>query len=330
METRMHCETRRGILKTSLAFAAAAALPIVSQAADWPTRPVTLVVPQGAGSGSDVVARLLAVHMGAALGQSVVVDNRTGGGGIIAHQAVARAQPDGYTILLTSTAQLLVVPAMNTSAKYTLDDFAVVAPVLRAPFAILVANTAAAPKTLKDLIEQVRSQPTAYASAGTGTMTHLGSEIFLRRAGLKSTHVPYKGSGAALTDLMGGQVLFATDSLTAALTHVRSGKLRVLAVTGDKREASLPDVPTLAEAGLPGDPIAVIGGIFAPKGVPHDVAAKIEKAVEAAMQNPDVVQRFAAMETGMLRTSNEAFIAQLRKEAPGWQALVRQLDLKAD
>ncbi len=326
----MHCGTRRRTVRQLLAAALAAALPLAALAADWPTRPVTIIVPQGAGSGSDVVARLLAVHMGAALGQSVVVDNRTGGGGIIAHQAVARAPADGYTVLLTSTAQLLVVPAMNASAKYTLDDFAAVAPVLRAPFAILVANTPAAPRTLKELIDTVRSQPTAYASAGTGTMTHLGSEIFLRRAGLKATHVPYKGSGAALTDLMGGQVLFATDSLTAALTHVRSGKLRVLAVTGDRREASLPDVPTLAEAGLPGEPIAVIGGIFAPKGVPRDVAERLEKAVDTAMRNPDVVQRFAAMETGMLRMGNDAFVAQLRKEAPGWQALVRQLELKAD
>lgn len=331
----MHCQcgARRGALRTlgtALAATLALALPAAAPAADWPARPVTLVVPQGAGSGSDVVARLLAVHMGTALGQSVVVDNRTGGGGIIAHQAVARAQPDGYTLLLSSTAQLLVVPAMNSAARYQLDDFAPVAPVLRAPFAILVANTPAAPKTLRDLVEQVRSQPAAYASAGTGTMTHLGSEIFLRRAGLKATHVPYKGSGAALTDLIGGQVLFATDSLTAALTHVRSGKLRVLAVTGDQREASLPEVPTLAEAGLPGEPIAVIGGIFAPKGMPREVGDKLAAAVDAAMRQPEVVQRFAAMETGMLRMGNEAFLAQLRKEAPAWQALVRQLDLKAD
>ena len=328
----MHCGIRRSVLRLAVTLVGtlAMALPAATLAAEWPTKPVTLVVPQGAGSGSDVVARLLAVHMGAALGQSVVVDNRTGGGGIIAHQAVARAQPDGYTVLLTSTAQLLVVPAMNASAKYTLDDFVAVAPVLRAPFAILVANTPAAPKTLKDLVELVRSQPAAYASAGTGTMTHLGSEIFLRRANLKATHVPYKGSGAALTDLIGGQVLFATDSLTAALTHVRSGKLRVLAVTGEQREASLPEVPTLAEAGYPGDPVAVIGGIFAPKGVPPEVADKLAKAVDTAMRNPDVVQRFAAMETGMLRMGNEAFVAQLRKEAPSWQALVRQLDLKVD
>ena len=323
----MHFATRRRAIVAALATTLASTFAF---AADFPAKPVTLVVPQGPGSGSDVVARLLGVHLGNALGQSVVIENRTGGGGIIAHQSVMRAPADGYTLLFTSTAQLLVVPAINASARYSLDDFVPVAPVLRAPFAVLVANTPSAPKTLKDLVEQLRTQPSAYASAGTGTMTHLGSEIFLRRAGVKATHVPYKGSGAALTDLMSGQVLFATDSLTASLTHVRSGRLRVLAVTGDRREASLPDVPTLAEASLPGEPIAVIGGIFAPKGVPREVAQRIEKAVDEVLRNPEVVSRFAAMETGLLRVSNDAFLAQLRKEAPGWQTLVKQLELKAD
>jgi tripartite-type tricarboxylate transporter receptor subunit TctC len=322
----MYCAIRRRLLSALLGLA----LPIAATASDWPSKPITLVVPQGTGSGSDVTARLIAVHLGTLLGQPVVVENRAGGGGVIAHQSVMRAPADGYTLLFTSTAQLMVVPAMNPAAKYSLDDFAPVAAVLRAPFAVLVANTATAPKSVKELVEALRSRPSAYASAGVGTMTHLGSEVFLQRAGVKATHVPYTGSGAALTDLMGGQVLFATDSLTASMTHIRSGKLRALAVTGDRRESSLPDVPTLAEAGLPGEQIAVTGGLFAPKGTPRDVIERIEKATDQVLRNPDVVSRFAAMETGILRVSNDALLGQLRKEAPVWQALVRQLDLKVE
>lgn len=159
-------------------------------------------------------------------------------------------------------------------------------------------------------------------------MTHLGSEIFLRRAGLQATHVPYQGSGAALTDLMSGQVLFATDSLTAAMRHIRSGKLRALAVTGDVREKSLPDVPTLAEEGLDGPPIGVLGGLFAPKGTPPAAAAQIKKAVDAALHNPELRQQFANTETTVLEISNDEFVKRLREQMPFWQDLVQKMDLK--
>jgi hypothetical protein len=289
-----------------------------------------LVVTQGAGSGSDVTARLLAGYMGPLLGQNVVVENRVGASGIIGHQSVVRAAPDGYTLLFTSTAGLFVVPVMNANAKYSLSDFVPVAPVMRAPFAVLVANTPAAPKTMNELIQTVRAKPQSFASAGIGTMTHLGSELVLRKAGVQATHVPYKGSGAALTDLMGGQVLFATDSLTASMPLIRSGKLRALATTDLAREGSLPDVPTLSEAGIPGVQVAAIGGLFAPKGTPKEVVDKIATATAKVLANPDVAQRFAAVETDPLKVSMSAFNDLLRKEADTWSPLVRQLDLKQE
>ena len=276
------------------------------------------------------MARMLAGYLSPLLGQSVVVENRAGASGIIGHQSVAKAPADGYTLLFTSTAGLFVVPVMNPNAKYSLADYEPVAPVMRAPFAVLVANNATAPKTMAELISTVKSKPQSFASAGVGTMTHLGSELVMRKAGMQATHIPYKGSGAALTDLMGGQVLFATDSLTAAMTHIRSGRLRALATTDATREASLPDVPTLAESGLPGLQVAAIGGLFAPKGTPKEVVDKVADATRKVLANPDVQKRFAAVETDPLNLSIPAFNELLRKEAEVWSPLVRQLDLKQE
>ena len=322
----MHSSLRRALLAAALVFS----WTQPASADSYPNKPITLVVTQGTGSGSDIMARLLAGYLSPALGQSVVVENRAGASGILGHQSVSRATPDGYTLLFTSTAGLFVVPVMNPNARYSLADYTPVAPVMRAPFAVLVANTPTAPKTLAELLAAVRAKPQNFASAGVGTMTHLGTELVLRRAGLQATHVPYKGSGAALTDLMGGQVLFATDSLTAAMAHIKSGRLRALATTDRAREGSLPDVPTLAEAGLPGLQIAAIGGIFAPKGTPKDVVDRIAAAMTKVLANPEVMQRFAAVETDPLQVSVPAFNELLRKEEEVWSPLVRQLGLKQE
>ena len=324
----MHPALKKALVGLTSSMAFIFASPAWSQA--FPQKPITVVVTQGPGSGSDVMARLLAGYLSPLLGQSVVVENRAGGSGIIGHQSVAKAPADGYTLLFTSTAGLFVVPVMNPNAKYSLADYEPVAPVMRAPFAVLVANTPTAPKTMAELISTVKSKPQSFASAGVGTMTHLGSELVMRKAGMQATHIPYKGSGAALTDLMGGQVLFATDSLTAAMTHIRSGRLRALATTDMAREASLPDVPTLAESGLPGVQVAAIGGLFAPKGTAKEVVEKIADATRKVLANPEVMNRFAAVETDPLNISIPAFNNLLRKEADVWSPLVRQLDLKQE
>jgi len=324
----MHPVLKKALVGLASSLAFVFTLPAWSQA--FPQKPITVVVTQGPGSGSDVMARMLAGYLSPLLGQSVVVENRAGASGIIGHQSVAKAPADGYTLLFTSTAGLFVVPVMNPNAKYSLADYEPVAPVMRAPFAVLVANNATAPKTMAELISTVKSKPQSFASAGVGTMTHLGSELVMRKAGMQATHIPYKGSGAALTDLMGGQVLFATDSLTAAMTHIRSGRLRALATTDATREASLPDVPTLAESGLPGLQVAAIGGLFAPKGTPKEVVDKVADATRKVLANPDVQKRFAAVETDPLNLSIPAFNELLRKEAEVWSPLVRQLDLKQE
>ena len=324
----MHPTFRKAVFGLASVLAVFCTIPSLAQS--YPTKPITLVVTQGTGSGSDVMARLLAGYLSPLLGQSVVVENRAGASGIIGHQSVAKATPDGYTLLFTSTAGLFVVPVMNPNAKYSLADYEPVAPVMRAPFAVLVANTPTAPKTMAELISTVKSKPQSYASAGVGTMTHLGTELITRKAGIQATHIPYKGSGAALTDLMGGQVLFATDSLTAAMTHIKSGRLRALATTDNAREASLPDVPTLAESGLPGIQVAAIGGLFAPKGTSKEVVEKIADATKKVLSNPEVMKRFAAVETDPLNITISGFNELLRKEAEVWSPMVRQLDLKQE
>jgi tripartite-type tricarboxylate transporter receptor subunit TctC len=322
----MHSALRRALITATLLAPMAPSV----WADTYPSKPITLVVTQGPGSGSDVTGRLVAGYLGPILGQTVVVENRAGASGILGHQSVARAAPDGYTLLFTSTAGLFVVPVMNPNAKYSLADFTPVAPVMRAPFAVLVANTPAAPKTLAELLASLRAKPQSFASAGVGTMTHLGTELVLRKAGVQATHVPYKGSGAALTDLMGGQVLFATDSLTASMAHIKSGKLRALATTDTAREGSLPDVPTLAEAGITGVQVAAIGGLFAPKGTPQDIIDKIAAATAKVLATPEVAQRLAAVETDPLRISMPAFVNLLRREADSWSPLVQQLGLKQE
>jgi tripartite-type tricarboxylate transporter receptor subunit TctC len=260
----------------------------------------------------------------------MVVENRAGGSGILAHQSVMRAPADGYTLLFSSTAQLVVVPMINPSARYQLADFTAVTPVLRAPFAVLVANDAAAPKTAKELVDRLRASPQTYASAGIGTMTHLGAELWLRAVGAKATQVPYKGSGQALTDLMGGQVLFAVDSLTASMTHLKSGRLRALAVMDAQRKASLPDVPTTDETGAAGAHVAVVAGLFAPKDLPQDRVNRLAAAMAKVLAMPEVQQKLAASESEPLTMPAPAFVQMLEQEAKRWSPLVKDLGIKSE
>jgi len=320
----MHSALHRCLV--AIALFCAASLAVAAET--FPERPITLVVPQGTGSGSDVTARLLAAFLGPELGQTIVVENRTGASGILAHQSVMRASADGYTLLFSSTAQLVVVPVINASAHYQLGDFTAVAPVLRAPFAVLVANNAAAPKTAKELVERLRAGQQSFASAGIGTMTHLGAELWMRAVGTKATHVPYKGSGQALTDLMGGQELFAVDSLTASMTLLRSGRLRALAVMDAQRKASLPEVPTTDETGAAGAHAAVVAGLFAPKGVPPDRVERLAAAIAKVLAMPDVKQKLAATESEPLSMSSSEFVRLLEQEAMRWGLLVRDLGIK--
>ncbi|QII86570.1 tripartite tricarboxylate transporter substrate binding protein [Bordetella hinzii] len=324
---QMRAQMRRRVL------AALAGLPVVAGLARaepaWPTQPVKIVVTQGPGSGSDVLARLIAQYLGQSLGQSVIVENKLGGGGVVGHEAVLRSHDD-HTFVFSSTAPLFVVPYLNKAAVYRYHDFAPVAPVMQAPFVVLVPDTEDAPRSLKELIASLRDKPQAYSSAGYGTMTHLASQLLLQAAGVTATHVPYKGSGASLNDLIGRQVAFSSDSLTASMPLIKAGRLRALAVTGAAREKSLPEVPTLQEAGYPGLSIAVIGGLFAPKAGSEAANRRLAAAMAEVMDNTAVRQRFATLETEPLTVSRQAFAALLDKEEARWEAAARQLGPEPD
>ena len=308
-----------------------AGIPALGQAQPYPTKPIRLILTQGPGSGSDVIGRMFAAKLSEGLGQSVVVENRTGATGIIGHDFVLKSPPDGYTLLLSTTAPLIIVPALNAQAKYRAADFVAVAPIFHGDFVILTANLPGAPKTLQELVERLRAKQENFASAGAGTMGHLVTEVFLKQMGLKATHIPYKGSGQSLNDLAGGHVLFTSDSTAAATALLHAGRLNPLVVTGTERMASLPQVPTLAEAGIKVDrALGSFGGIFAPPGTPKEIVARLNAETAHALQNPELKARLAAIEVETLILSPENFAEYVRQEATFWEHFVSQLGMKIE
>src|SRR5215470_6339357 len=274
-----------------------AALALVSSsvlaiAADYPNRPITLVVPFPPGGSTSIVARIVADKMSEGLGQQIVVDNRGGAGGTMATRQVAKTTPDGYTILLAYTGTLATGPSLYPSAGYDpRTDFAPIGLIGAAP-TVLVVTPAFPPKSLTELIALAKEKPGAinYASAGIGTVGHIAGELMSTLTGIKLVHIPYKGTGPALTDLLGGHVSMSFTPIPAAIGHVQSGALRALAVTQAKRSDLAPDVPTSAEAGLPGLEAALRYGFVAPAGTPRPIIERLNKELNAALASPKVRQ----------------------------------------
>lgn len=300
-------------------------------AAQFPDKPVKIVVAFAPGTGSDVLARLVANGMGPFLGGSVIVDNRPGGGGIVGTESVARSPADGYTLTLGTTSTLVTNPALNPEVKYSVDkDFAPVAGLGKAWYVIVTANTPETPKTFRELITRLKAQPSSFASAGQGTITHLASEMFLHRMGIKDAqHIPYKGSSQALTDVTGGQVLFASDTVAAALPLIRGGKLRPLAVTAPERLATLPDVPTTKELGYPDLRAHAWLVLMAPAGTPAPVVAKLSDSAIKAMNTPEMREKLKAQELEPMIMDPKALGEFIRGEAPYWNTFIKNSGMKA-
>jgi tripartite-type tricarboxylate transporter receptor subunit TctC len=318
-------------MKFALIAVALFAGAATASAQDYPTRPITLVVPYAAGGGNDVMARTVAEKMSKTLGQNVVVENRPGAGGSIATRQVARAAPDGYTLVLGGTGTLAVNPTLYDNVGYDpRKDFAPVGLIGTGQLIVLV-NPSVPAKTIPELIALAKKEPgkLSYASAGVGSGIHLGAVLFEQMAGIQLTHVPYRGTGPALTDLIGGHVQIYFSSLPSAVGIAKEGKVRPLAVTGPARSAVFPDLPTVAEAALPGFEAVLHYGIVAPAGTPKPIVDKLSAALREAVSAPETKQRMAADGTEPLPSTPEEYAADIDKEEKKWSAIVKKAGAKA-
>ncbi len=314
-----------------LLASAALTLPLSALSAEqFPSRPIRLIVPYAPGGNVDISARIINTSMGEILGQTVVVDNRPGAGGNLGASMVAKATPDGYTLLVGSSGPLSVNPVIFKNLPYdSLKDFAPISTVQAVPL-IVLSSLKSGFNSVADVVAAAKARPgkVTMASSGAGTTNHFAIELFSSMANVKVLHVPYKGSGPALTELLGGQVETMIDQLAASIGHVKDGRLKVLAVTTAQRAPLLPNVPTLDELGYKGYQASTLLGLLAPAGTPKPVIAKLNAAVRKTMDNAAVTERFRGLGANPGASSPEEFSARIRDELRQWQGLVNKLGLK--
>jgi len=303
-----------------------------AHAQDYPAKPIRLLVGSSAGGPIDFSARLAAQKLTDALGQTVVVDNRTGASGTIATDYVAKATPDGYTLLMGSAATLCITPAIYPKIPYnTLTDFAPVSTVAGVSY-LLVVNPALPAKSPAEFIALAKARPgeLRFGSAGSGSVTHLGVELFRSMARIQVLHVPYKGAAVAMIDLIGGQLDFMFDSLLTSIPHVKAGRLRALAQTGLKRSSLLPELPTVAETVLPGFEVGTWFGLVAPARTPRAIVAKLNAALVKGLHDPATRERLTAQGLDTIGNSPEEFAQLIRSELPKWARVVKLAGAKLD
>ncbi len=303
-----------------------------AHAADYPDHPITLVVPFPPGGSTTVMARNVADKMSAALGQPIVVENRGGAGGTIGTRIAAKAQPDGYTILLSYTGTFSIAPAAYANPGYDPHkDFSPIGLIGAAPN-LLVVTMSLPVKSLAELVVYAKAlpEPMQYGSPGVGTVNHLAGEVLAQSINVKMQHIPYKGNGPALGDLIGGHIPMMFMPIPASLGNVKAGTLRALAISSAKRSSLVPDVPTLAEAGVPGFDVALRYGLAAPAGTPKPIIDRLNKELNAALADPEVQKRIANEGAEALPGTVQDYVADLDKEEAKWGALVRKIGLKLE
>jgi tripartite-type tricarboxylate transporter receptor subunit TctC len=334
----MICNARRRAFSrtvASLVIAAAFGLaaPGAALAAAYPDRPIRLVVPYPPGGATDIIGRVVAQRLGAALGQQVIVDNRGGAGGNIGAAAVAKAAPDGYTLLMGAlTSHSIIQTLESKTINYSLEkDFAPISMVGSVPL-VFVVHPSVPANNLSELIAYAKSRPgyLTYASSGAGAPQRMAAELFKRAAGVDILHVPYKGSGPAMADLMGGQVLTMVETVPAAQGFIKANKLRALAVTTPERISMLPDVPTASEAGLPGFVVSSMFGVLAPANTPKEIVDKLNAELVKILKVPEVKEQLLQQGAYALSTSPQQTAERIRKEIGMWATVIQEAKITGD
>ncbi|ALM86568.1 tripartite tricarboxylate transporter substrate binding protein [Bordetella sp. N] len=305
--------------------------PALAQAQKYPSHPVTIIVPFGAGGSADVYARVLAQRLGQETGQSFVVENRPGAGAVIGTQYVAKAAPDGYTLLMMSNTQTVNETLLKKRPYDLMQDFTAVAPVNEAPL-VLVVRAGLPIKSVRELVAQARQAPGKlnYASSGTGTPYHMAGELFKSMAGVNIAHIPYKSSGGARTDVLGGQVDMMFDAVSTMTELIQTKKVLAVATTGTQRSNVLPDIPTMAEAGVPGYTATIWLGLLAPKGTPPDVVNYLNERISRIVEQPDIRSVWAQSGVTPMKMTPAQFTDFLKQDIEKWGAIVKSANITVD
>jgi tripartite-type tricarboxylate transporter receptor subunit TctC len=317
-------------LATLVALAVLAPLPAGAQS--WPAKPIRLIVPSPPGDGSDLMARAVGAKLSDALGQQVVVDNRPGAGGRLGTELAAKAAPDGYTLIMGNAGSHAINSALYKDLPYDIErDFVPVTQVMRAPN-VLVVNPALPVTSVKELIALYKANPGkySYGSGGNGSSAHLSAELFKSMAGVDVVHVPYKGATPALTDLIAGQVVMFMGNLPPAMGHIKSGRVKALAVTTAQRSALVPEIPTVSESGLPGFETVAWFGIFAPAGTPKEIVQRLADETAKAVQRPEIREAIAGLGGEPVGNSPAAFTAIVKSDLAKWRKVVSDANVKVD
>jgi tripartite-type tricarboxylate transporter receptor subunit TctC len=322
----------RTLIAASLSALALGAIVLPAQAQDkWPSKPITYVVPFPAGGTTDILARLIGQKLGPALGTTVIIDNRPGAGGNIGSELVARAAPDGYTIMGGTISSHSINASLYKLSYDPLKSFAPIT-LIGTNANVLVVNPASPFKSVKEMIAAAKAKPgsLSFASAGNGTSQHLSAELFKTMTGIDMVHIPYKGSAPAIQDVIGGQVPLMFDTTVVAGPFIQSGKVRPLAVTSAKRVATLPDVPTMAEAGVPGYEVVSWQAMFAPAGTPPAIVQRLQTEVAAILKQPDVQERLAKLGVDPSGMAPQQLAEFQAAEIAKWAKVVKAANVKVD